>query len=309
MEWRYLGDILEAKNSGCSGVYLIVHKGKFDRTVYVGVSNNVGRRISEHYEGYMRGNRTIYNAGKNEDVYRFMSALNIRNHTTHYQNLASQFKIWASTTVYSEFPQNLLDTKQIFSNKWQDIAVNLYIPQLVVWALPMSNYTYDSAAKIESTIQKKIVSAFDLRGFFNVKQLSILGKIEYPLLDQIALDVSPPKLDKASQIILSCLSEPNIPISAHEIIATQLKRESVEREKLKAEAKSKRRVILYRYKNYGKPWTQEHLEKLRVMLVEFELTPSQMSPHLGRDPRAIAKRINDNDKLSNSMWRKGIKWL
>jgi hypothetical protein len=44
-------------------------------------------------------------------------------------------------------------------------------------------------------------------------------------------------------------------------------------------------VILYRYKNHGKPWTQEHLEKLRVMLVEFELTPSQMSPHLGQDPR------------------------
>nr|WP_246875721.1 GIY-YIG nuclease family protein [Pantoea ananatis] len=54
MEWRFLGSILEARKSGCSGVYLIVHKGLFNRVVYVGVSCNVGRRINEHYEGYMR---------------------------------------------------------------------------------------------------------------------------------------------------------------------------------------------------------------------------------------------------------------
>jgi hypothetical protein len=257
----------------------------------------------------MRGNRTIYNAGRNVDVYRFMSALNIRNHTKHYQGLASQYKIWASTTVYAETPHNLLDTEQDFSNQWQDIALNIYIPQLVVWALPISNYTYDGASKIESIIQKKIVNAFDLRGFFNIKQLSILGKIEYPLLDKITLDAFPPELDKASQIILSSLNESNIPISAHKIIATQLKSESEERAKLTEETQIKRKTILYRHKNYEKPWTLEHLEKLRVMLVEFELTPSQMSPYLGRDPRAIATRISNNDKLSNKMWRKGIKWL
>ena len=70
MKWRFLGSLSEARKSGCSGVYLIVHQGVFDRVVYVGVSNNVGRRISEHYEGYLRGNRTIYNAGQNDDVPR-----------------------------------------------------------------------------------------------------------------------------------------------------------------------------------------------------------------------------------------------
>lgn len=75
MEWRFLGSLSEARKSGCSGVYLIVHKGLFSRVVYVGVSCNVGRRITEHYDGYLRGNRTIYDAGHDEDVYRFMSAV------------------------------------------------------------------------------------------------------------------------------------------------------------------------------------------------------------------------------------------
>ncbi|HFV7132458.1 TPA: GIY-YIG nuclease family protein, partial [Escherichia coli] len=52
MEWRFLGSLSEARKSGCSGVYLIVHKGLFSRVVYVGVSCNVGRRITEHYDGY-----------------------------------------------------------------------------------------------------------------------------------------------------------------------------------------------------------------------------------------------------------------
>ncbi|MEA0064079.1 GIY-YIG nuclease family protein, partial [Escherichia coli] len=100
----------------------IVHKGLFSRVVYVGVSCNVGRRITEHYDGYLRGNRTIYDAGHDEDVYRFMSAYKIHNHTKYYQALANDYKIWASTTMYSDLPKNMLAKSQTFDTDWQSIA-------------------------------------------------------------------------------------------------------------------------------------------------------------------------------------------
>ncbi|WP_286271634.1 GIY-YIG nuclease family protein [Thalassotalea hakodatensis] len=309
MNWRYLGSLLDARNSGCSGVYLIVHKGKYNRIVYVGVSNNVGRRISEHYEGYLRGNRTVYNAGKNDDVYSLMSAINIRNHIKQYQKLARNHYIWASTTLHSDKPKNLLAKGQSFSEQWQDITFDKYLPQLFVWALPISNYDYESVAKIESVIQKKLVAAFDLRGFFNVKQLSILGKIEYPKLNKYSLSIDPPDLDFASKILLSDLSRTGTPISAYKALRAQLKEELVTREKEKQSRISIRQKIQSQYKNSGKPWTYEDLEKLRVMIVDFKLSPLQMSPYLERAPSAIAKRIVNNDKLSNKKWREHIKWL
>ncbi len=63
------------------------------------------------------------------------------------------------------------------------------------------------------------------------------------------------------------------------------------------------------YKNYGKPWTYEDLEKLRVMLVDFNMKPSEMVTYLERSSWSIHKRINDNDKLSMNKWRESLKWL
>ncbi|EMW0566128.1 GIY-YIG nuclease family protein [Vibrio parahaemolyticus] len=309
MKWRFLGSLSEARKSGCSGVYLIVHQGVFDRVVYVGVSNNVGRRISEHYEGYLRGNRTIYNAGQNDDVYKYMSAYKIRNHTKHYQELANQHKIWASTTVDLNSAINLLSEEQQFGFQWEDILLNKYLPQLVVWALPFADYTYEKATLIESVIQTKLVKAFDLRGFFNLKQISILGKIEKPDLTKISQCIDSPKLDLASQVIFNNLHTAGVPIEVHRIFSVQLDKEISQREKEKEARFALRQKKILRHKNYGKPWTHEDQEKLRVMLVDFEMKPSQMASYLGRDPRSIAKRISNNDKLSQGKWRQDLKWL
>lgn len=309
MHWRFLGSLSEARKSGCSGVYLITHQGIFERVVYVGVSNNVGRRISEHYEGYLRGNRTIYNAGCNDDVYKFMSAYKIHNHIKHYQELANQYNIWASTTVDSSNPLNLLSEEQQFGFQWEDILLNKYLPQLVVWALPLADYTYEKATVIESVIQTKLIKAFDLRGFFNLKQISILGKIEQPYLTKISQCVDSPRLDSASQVIFNNLHTAGVPIEARRIFLVQLVKEISQREK-KNEARAKlRQKKILRHKSYGKPWTYEDQEKLRVMLVDFEMKPSQIASYLGRDPRAITKRISDNDKLSQGKWRQNLKWL
>ncbi|THB83568.1 GIY-YIG nuclease family protein [Pantoea allii] len=310
MEWRFLGSILEARKSGCSGVYLIVHKGLFNRVVYVGVSCNVGRRINEHYEGYMRGNRTIYDAGHDDDVYRFMSAYKIHNHTKYYQALAKKNKIWAYTTLHSDSPKNLLAKKQTFDADWQRIAFEKYIPQLVVWALPMASYCYSKASRIESVIQSKLIKAFDLRGFFNVKNLSMLGKIENPYMDKVKVfTIDTPDLDPASQLIFSNLYDKKIDTNCFKEFRSQLKSEISQRESeihRKSIIKEEKISI---YRNFGKPWTLKEMEKLRVMLVDFDLSPTEISEYLGREPRSISKKISENDKITNYKWRESVGWL
>lgn len=309
MNWRFLGSIHDARNSGCSGVYMIVHRGKYDRVVYVGVSINVGRRISEHYEGYLRGNRTIYNVDKDEDVYSLMSVFFVRNHIKHYIQLAKESKIWASTTIHSYSPSNLLNKNQTFDREWQDIVSNKYLPNLVVWALPMADYTYEKATEIETVIQRRLIDTFDLRGFFNVKHISLLGKMEHPNLKKIPINILPPDIDEVSRLALNDMNLANPPSSAKSLAIKQLSSEIKKRDAISKVKRQKRKQILARYKNQGAKWTQEDLEKLRVMVADFDLSPTDISKFLDRHPTTIAKRIETNDKLSNRMWRENIKWL
>lgn len=310
MEWRFLGSILDARRSGCSGVYLIVHQGLFNRVVYVGVSCNVGRRINEHYEGYLRGNRTIYNAGRDDDVYRFMSTYKIHNHIRHYQSLAKDCKIWGSTTLHFDSPKNILAKNQTFDANWQGIAIEKYLPQLTVWALPMANYCYSNATRIESVIQANLIEAFDLRGFFNVKHLSILGKIEHPLLEKIKyFIINPPDLDLASLFIFNNLHSKTIDQNFSKEFRAQFKNEIFQREKEAQKRRETREHKAFLYKNHGRPWTLKEMEKLRVMLVDFDMTPAEISDYLGRDPRSISKKISENDKVSNHKWRESVGWL
>ena len=100
-----------------------------------------------------------------------------------------------------------------------------------------------------------------------------------------------------------------IPIEAHRIFSVQLDKEISQRVKEKEARLALRQKNILRYENYGKPWTHKDQEKLRVMLVDFEMKPSQIASYLGKDPRAITKRISDNDKLSQGKWRQDLKWL
>ncbi|EPW5033535.1 TPA: GIY-YIG nuclease family protein [Yersinia enterocolitica] len=310
MEWRFLGSISDARKSGCSGVYLIVHQGIFNRVVYVGVSCNVGRRINEHYEGYLRGNRTIYNAGHNDDVYCLMSTYKIRNHIKYYQSLAKNYEIWGSTTLHFDSPKNILAKNQTFDATWESIAFEKYIPQLVVWALPMANYSYSNATKIESVIQSKLIKSFYLRGFFNAKDLSILGKIEKPYLEKIKyFIIDSPDVDAASKIIFNNLFSKEIDENFSKEFHSQFESEVFQREKETLRKREIRNHKISLYENHGKPWTLKEMEKLRVMLVDFDMSPTEISDYLGREPRSISKKIIENDKITNHKWRESVGWL
>lgn len=310
MEWRFLGSLSDARRADCSGVYLIVHQGLFNRVVYVGVSCNVGRRINEHYEGYLRGNRTIYNAGHNDDVYRLMSTYKIRNHIKYYQSLARDYEIWGSTTLHFDTPKNILAKNQTFDATWESIAFEKYIPQLVVWALPMANYCYSNATKIESVIQSKLIKSFDLSGFFNAKYVSILGKIEKPYLKKVkCLIIDVPDVDSASKIIFSNLYSKKIDENFCREFHSQFESEISQREKGIQRRQEIRNHKISLHENYGKPWTLKEMEKLRVMLVDFDMSPTEISDYLGRGPRSISKKIIENDKITNHKWRESVGWL
>jgi hypothetical protein len=311
MNWRYLGNISEARTSGCSGVYMIIHKGKYDRIVYVGTSINVGTRMSQHYNGYLRGNRSIYRVKPTEDIYSLMSSVSLHNHIKFYKLLASQKRIWASTTIEKINPDNLLAPDQSFCENWKEFLEKIYLPQLCVWALPMPNFTHEKAAYIESAIQIKIIDTFDLRGFFNVRNISILGKIEYnhKLIKLERPFDNLPLVDNASRIVLGDINKFDISPTARIEANEQLKDFITQRAKQKKENSERRERLRTKYPNHGKPWTLEDLEILRVLLTEFNLKSSEIAIYLHRKAGTIAKKIEVNDKISGRRWREDIKWL
>ncbi|HFO3524489.1 TPA: GIY-YIG nuclease family protein, partial [Escherichia coli] len=90
---------------------------------------------------------------------------------------------------------------------------------------------------------------------------------------------------------------------------SQFKSEIFQRE---SETQRKRTIREHKvslYENYGKPWTLKEMEKLRVMLVDFDLSPTEISEYLGREPRSISKKISENDKVTNYKWRESVVWL
>lgn len=310
MQWKYLGSLSEASNSGASGVYLIVHKGIYNRIVYVGISVNIGRRISEHYEGYCRGNRTIYDVDKYGDVYNLMSSLSINNHIKEYKRLAFNRKIWASTTITSFHPRNLLSEGQSFDDEWKQILYSKYLPSLSVWALPLSSYSYEKASMIESCIQYRIIKNFDLRGFFNLKNISILGKIENNKISHANVRFNIlPDVDDVSKIIIDNIYSSKTPRFVDDMVRSQLDTLIAFRENEKKLFLNSRETISLKHPNHGKAWSNVDIEKLRVMVVDFKMTPYEIAEHLGRSPKAIAMKIDFNDKFSQRKWRESITLL
>ena len=162
-KWVSLGPLFEATSSSHSGVYLIVHEGKRKRVVYVGVSAQIGNRINQHYVAYLRGKRTFFDAGRDDDVYEIVTGFELRNHVANYRRLAKKGKVWASTTVEQKAGKNLLLPNEKFEGSWREILKEKYLPCLHAWAMPISDYTYEKACVLESAIQHRLIAAFDLR--------------------------------------------------------------------------------------------------------------------------------------------------
>jgi len=308
MEWRYLGKLIDAFGCNFGGVYLIVHEGFYNRVVYVGTTNCIGRRMQQHFEGYLRGNRTIWKISKQEDAYSLMASFEIRDYVSYFRKLAEKDYIWASTTIERIMPTNLLLPGKIFDEHWKEFTLKEYLPNIGIWALKITPYCAKKAVIIESGIQQRLIKIFNLGRFFNHKDLTILGKIEFN--DHfIKLKQSfgnEPNLDEASKLAFRSLPDNKIPKEAIEIAKKQLADVISERIEIKKDKQSK---LLTKYPSHGSQWTPMEIEKLRVMLVQFNMTPLGISKVLGRKSSSIRKKIENNDKLTNRRWREGIQYL
>ncbi|EIQ0741520.1 GIY-YIG nuclease family protein, partial [Escherichia coli] len=121
--------------------------------------------------------------------------------------------------------------------------------------------------------------------------------------------IDTPDLDPASQLIFSNLYNKKIDDNFCKEFRSQFKNEIFQRESETLRKRTDREHKVSLYENFGKPWTLKEMEKLRVMLVDFDLPPTEISEYLGREPRSISKKISENDKVTNYKWRESVGWL
>lgn len=310
LSWRHLGSIDNFLYSDHGGVYCLVHHGKYNRVIYVGTTSHFGRRLQQHQDGFKRGNRTVWRIHDSDDVYGLMSSVGIRNYVNYFKKQAQQGNIWASTTLEKLVPKNLLLPSDDFE-KWRVYVEQEYMPRIAVWALSLSPYKPETAAKIESALQQRIDSAFRLGRFFNHKDYTILGKIEFNKWRVCIKEVfdNTPDVDEATTLIFSSLAQKNNPVELIEIASEQLR--PVEQARLAERADRRKRMkrIYEKNPNQGETWTRCDLEKLRLMLCDYNLKPIEISIELGRNTNAIQKKIKDNDRLTGGRWRKSVEEL
>lgn len=121
--------------------------------------------------------------------------------------------------------------------------------------------------------------------------------------------IDTPDLGPASQLIFSNLYNKKIDDNFCKEFRSQFKSKIFKRE---SETQRKRTIREHKvslYENFGKPWTLKEMEKLRVMLVDFGLSPTEISEYLRKEPRSISKKISENDKVTNYKWRESVGWL
>jgi len=311
MRWIDLGPISNCNYSTPGGVYLLVHRGKYNRVIYVGTSSYIAERCRQHYIGFLSGHRTIWRVTSDDDVYAFMSSWGLRNYITYFRKLARAKKLWASTTLDKNLPENLLLRPDSFDQDWKDWLHQQYLPRISVWALEFKNYDAQACMKIESAIQQRLVDAFKLGRFFNHKDYSILGKVEFnSSFQRLKLPFSnTPNLDEASKLIFESITDKKIPDRAIQLAGEQLSDVIRERNIARSERWKAIKARRARHTNHGKPWTRMDAEKLRVMLVEFDMNSKEIASYLSRTTKAVQIQIERNDKLSNRRWRSSIEFL
>lgn len=304
MNWINFGKITTCPPSTFGGVYLLVHKGSYDRVIYVGTSSNIGRRACQHLLGYLRGNRTVWQVSQADDIYARMCGLHISNFIKYAKDLADQNLLWGATTIERISSPNLLAPTQTFDQNWHSFTENEFIPYVHVWGLKIDPYSALNSMLIESAIQQRLVKVFRLGGFFNDKRLSILGKIEFSHR-QIRIRSAfsnVPNLDEASQIVFSSLDCKTIPEEAYRLAHVQLATVIENRLKKKITRQIGQQKVRDRYPNLGKPWAPVDIEKLRVMHTEFHMGVTEIGKILGRNSSGIRMMISRNERLFPHQW-------
>ncbi|MCU6500031.1 GIY-YIG nuclease family protein [Rugamonas sp. A1-17] len=305
LNWARLGRLGALEGTDRGGVYLLVHEGKFNRVIYVGTTGNFAQRFATHLEGYLSGYRSIWKAQANEDIYALMTSWHLKNQLKYYQTLAQRGALWGTTTLATLNPRNLLAPGQRFNDEWDDFVRKEYLPHIVAWGLKLEPYDARYAALIESAIQQRLVQVFRLGVFFKRKDLSVLGKIEFfsRLIRIRESFANLPDVDAASKLVLSSLAEKHVPAAALKLAAEQLHDTLSMRQPRLEKLAARRAQVADKYPRQGTKWEPVDEEKLRVMLVDFDMSPAAMSPILERKAASIRRHIEQRDRFTAGAWR------
>ncbi len=208
-DWEYKGTLSNITATNSKGIYLLVYRGNPNRIIYVGTTNCFKRRLNQHREGMIAGQRTVWRVKENEDIYALMSYKGEKEKYKYYYSLAKKGLLWASTTLEKEQVQNDLKKKDNFETEWKDFVSNNYINKIDIWTCDL-NGCENRIIQLESQIQRAFKSNFFIGSHIHKEGMCWLGKIEnledvysyrfdfkrYPTLDEDSIKLLKNLTDK-----------------------------------------------------------------------------------------------------------------
>lgn len=179
-DWNYHGTLDDICSNNGKGVYILVHRGKPNRLIYVGTTNCFNRRLEQHRQGMLCGNRSVWRLNEDEDIYELMSHQGISDlgKYKYYVSLAKKGKLWASTTLDKGEIKNDLLNKDDFEMNWRSYVENSYIKRIDIWTCNMEE-SNEKIIQLESQIQRAFKNNFRIGSHIHSRGMCWLGKIEY----------------------------------------------------------------------------------------------------------------------------------
>lgn len=180
-DWEYNGTLDNLFSNNRKGVYLLIHRGRPSRIIYVGTTNNFSRRLEQHRQGMINGNRSIWRLKEDEDIYELMSyqGMSEKSKYKYYARLAKNGILWASTTLEYIEIKNDLSPKDDFEKNWKDYVQNSYMRRIETWICSMEEESKEKIIQLESQIQRALKKNFMIGSHIHNTGMSWLGKIEY----------------------------------------------------------------------------------------------------------------------------------
>lgn len=281
--WDYHGTLNEINSTNGIGVYLLIYKGNPKRIIYVGTTNCFNRRMNQHKEGMLLGNRAIWRVDGNKDIYELMSyqGYSENGKYEYYVKLARNNLLWAATNLGKDNIVNDLYIKDDFTVNWEKYVTNEYIKNIEIWACDMRG-SENRIVQLESQIQRAFKSNYKIGSHIHKRGMCWLGKIELlgNIFDYTFNFKICPDLEKQSVELLKNLTDKDVINYKKE---SYLEKKNTKIEELKE--------IRKKYKFSKTKWTLSESDIL-ITLHKLGVSIEEISEsYLYRTPEEIERRI------------------
>lgn len=282
-DWEYHGTLNEINSTNGIGVYLLIYSGNPKRIIYVGTTNCFNRRLNEHKDGMLIGQRPIWRVCNTNDIYELISfqGKSENGKYEYYAKLAKNNLLWATTTLKKDDKVNELNKKDDFELNWKEYTINEYIKNIEIWTCDMRS-AEKRIIQLESQIQRAFKQNYKIGSHIHNRGMCWLGKIE--LLGNIygyhfSFNTYP-DLDKKAIELLENLTDKNI--------INYYKSSYLENKKNLIENLEKARE---KYKYSKSSWTLSEQDIL-LTLCKLGISVDEIAEnYLHRTPKEIENRI------------------